>query len=134
MGDGAFCMNPGMLMVERDLNQPNFKHFLVSNRVYGATGALRLPNAPRNDYAGLARSLGIERASCIDNMEQLKHDFDGIVNTPGYAFTVLEVEPPDGQEKGVPIDDVDNKIKFGRYIERQAGVKVFRHPDAPTRY
>ena len=32
MGDGAFVMNPGMLMVERDLNLPNLKHFLVSNR------------------------------------------------------------------------------------------------------
>jgi len=37
MGDGAFCMNPGMLMVERQMNLPNLTHFLVSNRVYGAT-------------------------------------------------------------------------------------------------
>ena len=51
MGDGAFVMNPGMLMVERDLNLPNLKHFLVSNRVYNATGAVPLANAKRNDYA-----------------------------------------------------------------------------------
>ena len=25
-GDGAFCMNPGMLMVERQLALPNLKH------------------------------------------------------------------------------------------------------------
>ena len=37
MGDGAFCMNPGALMVERDMDLPNLTHFLVSNRVYGAT-------------------------------------------------------------------------------------------------
>ena len=55
MGDGAFVMNPGMLMVERDLNLPNLKHFLVSNRVYNATGAVPLANAKRNDYAGIAR-------------------------------------------------------------------------------
>jgi sulfopyruvate decarboxylase subunit beta len=35
MGDGAFGMNPGMLMVERQMNLPNLTHFLVSNRAYG---------------------------------------------------------------------------------------------------
>src|SRR5437867_2560635 len=63
MGDGAFVMNPGMLMVERDLNLPNLKHFLVSNRVYNATGAVPLANAKRNDYAAIARPVGIERSS-----------------------------------------------------------------------
>src|ERR1700730_13185344 len=28
-GDGAFCMNPGMLLVERQLALPNLKHFVV---------------------------------------------------------------------------------------------------------
>lgn len=44
MGDGAFCMNPGMLMVERQMNLRNLVHFLVSNRVYGATSNAVLPN------------------------------------------------------------------------------------------
>ena len=29
---------------------------------------------------------------------------------------------------GVPIDDVESKFRFGRYIERTAGIKIFRHP------
>ena len=43
MGDGAFAMNPGMLMVERQMNLPNMTHFLVSNRAYGATSNAGLP-------------------------------------------------------------------------------------------
>ena len=39
-GDGAFCMNPGMLMVERQLALPNLKHFVVANRCYGSTNEL----------------------------------------------------------------------------------------------
>jgi sulfopyruvate decarboxylase subunit beta len=133
MGDGAFCMNPGMLMVERDLNLPNLKHFLVSNRVYGATGAARLPNADRNDYLGIARSVGIERTYCVETMAQLQTTFPEVVQTPGYAFTVLEVEPPsrDTKEGGVPIDDSENKLRFGRYIERTAGIQVFRQAAVP---
>lgn len=134
MGDGAFCMNPGMLMVERALNLPNLKHFLVSNRVYGATGSVPVPNAQRNDYMGIARSMGIERVAGIDSLEQLKQDFDGIANSPGYAFTVLEVEAPaDGKEGAVPMDDLENKFRFGRYIERTAGIKVFRHESPPPK-
>ena len=61
MGDGAFAMNPGMLMVERQMNLPNLTHFLVSNRVYGATSNAGLPNAADNDYAAIARAMGLER-------------------------------------------------------------------------
>src|SRR3979409_1783354 len=53
MGDGAFCMNPGMLMVERDMNLPNLTHFLVSNRRYGATSNAALPNQAANDYGAI---------------------------------------------------------------------------------
>ena len=42
-GDGAFCMNPGMLLVERQLALPNLKHFVISNRVYGSTNDLGHP-------------------------------------------------------------------------------------------
>jgi len=128
MGDGAFVMNPGMLMVERDLNLPNLKHFLVSNRVYNATGAVRLPNVARNDYAALARSLGIERVYYFDSLEKLKSNFETIVVEPGYTFTVLEVEPVREKAGGIPVDDVESKFRFGRYIERTAGIKIFRHP------
>ena len=51
-------MNPGMLMVERELNLPNLTHFLVSNRVYGATSNAALPNLKDNDYAAIARGMG----------------------------------------------------------------------------
>ena len=128
MGDGAFVMNPGMLMVERDLSLPNLKHFLVSNRVYNATGAVRLPNAQRNDYAAMARSVGIERVYHFDSLADLKSSFDTVALDPGYTFAVLEVEPVREKAGGIPVDDVESKFRFGRYIERTAGIKIFRHP------
>src|SRR3954465_2055910 len=79
MGDGAFCMNPGMLMVERDLNLPNVTHFLVSNRAYGATSNARLPNGPVNDYPAIARGMGLERVFSFDNLAALEQGFDAAV-------------------------------------------------------
>ena len=92
MGDGAFVMNPGMLMVERDLNLPNLKHFLVSNRVYNATGAVPLANAKRNDYAGIARpwasNASLRSTPSRDYIASSTKSLE-----PGHTFMVLEVEP-----------------------------------------
>src|SRR5262249_48401945 len=75
MGDGAFCMNPGMLMVERSMNLPNLTHFLVSNRVYGATSNAGLPNFESNDYAAIARGMGLERVFEFRSTDALERDF-----------------------------------------------------------
>src|SRR5580692_8338529 len=75
MGDGAFCMNPGMLMVERQMNLPNLTHILVSNRVYGATSNAGLPNYKDNDYAAIARSMGLERIFEFNELGALERDF-----------------------------------------------------------
>ena len=75
MGDGAFCMNPGMLMVERQMNLPNLIHFVVSNRVYGATSNAVLPNFADNDYAGMARSWGLDRVFEFRSIESIEREF-----------------------------------------------------------
>jgi thiamine pyrophosphate-dependent acetolactate synthase large subunit-like protein len=143
-GDGGFAMNPGALMVQRDLSLPNLKHFLVSNRRYVATGARTLPNAAHNDYAGLARSMGIDRVFSVADRADLERDFDGIVRERGYTFTVLEIEPtpasttsdpPNAAEPRTPFGRFDDeaRIRFGRYVERVAGIKIFDYPYAPPR-
>jgi sulfopyruvate decarboxylase subunit beta len=106
MGDGAFCMNPGMLMVERQMNLPNLTHFLVSNRVYGATSNAGLPNVEQNDYAAIARA----------------------GNMAGHTFVVLEVEPFSDAEQKLeqpPFDGPELKYRFGRHIEARTDCDIF---------
>src|SRR5258708_22918745 len=61
MGDGAFCMNPGMLMVERDMNLPNLTHFLVSNQHSCATSNAALPSQAVHVYAAITRASRVIR-------------------------------------------------------------------------
>src|SRR6266446_2387734 len=70
-GDGAFCMNPGTLLVERQLALPNLKHFVVSNRCYGSTNDLAHPFGDFVDYAGMALAAGIERVYAFSTVEGL---------------------------------------------------------------
>jgi len=130
MGDGAFCMNPGMLMVERQMNLPNLTHILVSNRVYGATSNATLPNFKDNDYAAIARAMGLERVFEFNTIDALDRDFAGVTagNRRGHTFVVLEVEPfseADQKLEQPPFDGPELKFRFGRHIEKRCDCNVF---------
>lgn len=130
MGDGAFCMNPGMLMVERAMNLPNIVHFLVSNRAYGATSNAALPNGAGNDYGAIAKAMGLERVFRFDSTVALDEGFDAAVaaNAPGHTFVVLEVEPFSPEEQKLeqpPFDGPELKYRFGRAFERATGASIF---------
>jgi len=130
MGDGAFCMNPGMLMVERQMNLPNLTHFLVSNRVYGATSNAGLPNFASNDYASIARGMGLERVFEFNSLDALERDIATLsgANAQGHTFVVLEVEPFSAQEQKLeqpPFDGPELKFRFGRHVEARTNCDVF---------
>jgi thiamine pyrophosphate-dependent acetolactate synthase large subunit-like protein len=124
-GDGAFAMNPGMLMVERQMALPNMTHFLVSNRVYGATHDAPIPNRADNDYAAMARAAGLENVYAFDVISELEAGLDDVLRRNGPSFVVLEVEPLARPAESPPIDGPELKFRFGRYIERTYGVSVF---------
>ncbi len=130
MGDGAFCMNPGMLMVERQLDLPNLTHFLVSNRGYGATSNADLPNARDNDYCAIARGMGLERVFEFKDLATLESGFDEVVrpNARGHTFVSLEVEPFNDAEQKLeqpPFDGPEMKFRFGRHLESRVDCSVF---------
>ena len=127
-GDGAFAMNPGMLMVERQMNLSNLKHFMVSNRVYGSTSNVPLPGRENNDDAAIARGFGIERVYSFGSMNELSAKFDEAVLESGHTFIHLEVEPLDERSKSPPMDGPEVKFRFGRYIERETGNRIFSAP------
>jgi thiamine pyrophosphate-dependent acetolactate synthase large subunit-like protein len=131
MGDGGFCMNPGMLMVERQMNLPNLTHFIISNRAYGACSNAGLPNMEHNDYAAMARGMGLTRIFEFDSVEKLEGNFDAVLspNNPGHTFVVLEVEPfSDADQKlqsaGLQAGP-ELKFRFGRHLEATYGYDVF---------
>ena len=129
-GDGGFCMNPGMLMVERRMNLPNLTHFLVSNRAYGATSNAGLPNVGDNDYAAIARAMGLERVFECRALQELERDLPALTaaNVAGHTFMVLEVEPFSDAEQKLeqpPFDGPELKYRFGRHIEARTDCDVF---------
>ncbi len=123
-GDGALVMNPGTLMVERQMDLPNLKHFVVSNRAYGSTFDASLPNAARNDYPAMARALGVARTAQFETVQDLVAGLD-TVRAPGHGLFVLEVEALGRKIPAPPIDGPEMKFRFGRWLEAETGVRIF---------
>jgi thiamine pyrophosphate-dependent acetolactate synthase large subunit-like protein len=130
-GDGAFCMNPGMLIVERQLALPNLKHFVISNGVYGSTNDLDHPFAELMDYAAVAKAAGIERVYEFSTIEGLGQGLDDMIKVPGHAFAQLHVDPHGRHVPSPPLDGPEVKFRFGRYLERTGGPKIFDAPLSP---
>ena len=84
-----------------------------------ATVTSRVPEA------SMARAMGIERVYRIDSLDALQRDFASAVAQPGHVFTVLEVEPVGKKLEEPPMDGPEMKYRFGRYIERMTGVRIF---------
>ena len=124
-GDGAFVMNPGMLFVERRLNLPNLKHFMISNRCYGSTEEVDISFAKHADYAAMARGAGIERVFKFDNLDSFRQQFGEAVLTAGHTFVVLEVERLAREVRTAAFDGPELKFRFGRAIEKLTGRKIF---------
>jgi thiamine pyrophosphate-dependent acetolactate synthase large subunit-like protein len=127
-GDGAFVMNPGMLFVERRLNLPNLKHFLISNRCYGSTEQVNIPFAQHAEYETIARGVGIERVYHFDDLATFKSQFDEAVFAPGHTFIVLDLEPPAVEVRTAAFDGPELKFRFGRAIEKLTGKRIFTAP------
>ena len=88
---------------------------LCSGAFFSGTGSLALMGA-----SGFM--------TCIygfDSLDSLKRDFDKAVLAPGHTFVVLEVEAVGKKLQEPPMDGPEMKYRFGRYIERVAGVRVF---------
>ena len=130
MGDGAFCMNPGMLMVERDMNLPNLDSLpgvepglwrdlqcrpaerqgerLCGDRTrHGPRARVRVP-LDRGARSGVRRAV--------------------VRNAAGHTFVVLEVEPFSAEDQKLeqpPFDGPELKFRFGRHIEARTDCNIF---------
>ena len=77
------------------------------------------------DYAALARACGLRNVFRFGTLAELRDGMDEVERVNGEAFVVLEVEPLGGALPDPPMDGPECKFRFGRYLERTYGVRIF---------
>jgi sulfopyruvate decarboxylase subunit beta len=90
-GDGGVLMSLGAISSAAEQAPPNLKHFVFTNRGFGATGNQPLPNAAHLDFAAAARALGAN-GCYISTLDELKKLAPALIDTPGYVVVSLETD------------------------------------------
>jgi thiamine pyrophosphate-dependent acetolactate synthase large subunit-like protein len=124
VGDGAFVMNTGFLFVEQQLALANMASIIVSNRCYGSTDAVRLPNGPGIDFAAMARAAGIPNVYRFASLSELESNFEPAFRGVGPTTIVLEIDPPERHYESPPFDGPELKYRFGRSLEQRLGRRI----------
>ena len=93
-GDGGVLMSLGAIASSAEQAPPNLKHFIFTNRSFGATGNQPLPNARRLDFVAAARALGAHSTSAT-TLDEFRTVAESVLQQPGYV--VVSVETDQGQ-------------------------------------
>jgi thiamine pyrophosphate-dependent acetolactate synthase large subunit-like protein len=90
-GDGGVLMSLGAIASAAEQAPPNLKHFVFTNRSFGATGNQPLPNANQLDFAAAARALGAP-SSHARTLEEFRAVAASALATPGYVVVSVETD------------------------------------------
>jgi thiamine pyrophosphate-dependent acetolactate synthase large subunit-like protein len=90
-GDGGVLMSVGAIASAAEQAPPNLKHFVFTNRSFGATGNQPLPNASRLDFAAAARAMGANGCH-VTTLDELKSLAQTLIADPGYVVVSIETD------------------------------------------
>jgi thiamine pyrophosphate-dependent acetolactate synthase large subunit-like protein len=126
-GDGALWMNLGSLATI-GLHQPkNLIHICWNNRQYESSGGEpTVATAGNIDFAGIARSSGIESSRSANTVEELKAAVAQALNSDGPHFICANIEAGRTEAPPLRYDELENKYHFIRYIEETEGINILR--------
>jgi thiamine pyrophosphate-dependent acetolactate synthase large subunit-like protein len=131
-GDGGVLMNPGAFLTEAEFLLPNLKHVIIWNKVFHASGRVRLGNSGKVDFARVAEGFGVpaERCFTLSTEADLDTHAEAFSKEFGYALIVLQIEldlASGGMGSKPHVDGPELKYLFGRARERALGVRIFDH-------
>jgi thiamine pyrophosphate-dependent acetolactate synthase large subunit-like protein len=126
-GDGALWMNLGSLATI-GLHQPkNLIHICWDNQQYESSGGEPTAATTGNlDFAGVARSAGIESSHAVATVEQLKDAVSRALATDGPHFIWARIEAGRAEAPPLQYDELENKYRFIRFVEATEGIHVLQ--------
>jgi sulfopyruvate decarboxylase subunit beta len=130
-GDGSLLMNLSTLPTIAGLRPPNLVHVVFDNAIYEASGGTPSQTATERagvDLAAMARAAGLTAVHAVDTLPAFTDRFRDALAGPGPTVIHARVEPVRERVPPVPLDEVENKFRLVRYIERSEGIEIIRRP------
>ena len=83
---------------------------------------------PQIDFAGVARAAGISSSRRVTTVEELKDAVRHALQHDGPHFIWVGIEAGRTKVPPLPYDELENKYRFIRYIEKTEGINILQVP------
>jgi sulfopyruvate decarboxylase subunit beta len=125
-GDGSLLMNLCSLPTIARMKPKNLLHVVFDNEVYEASGSKKTATGAGADLVGLARAAGIENAHWANSLEAFARAAERALVSDGPSFIGVKVGVERAAVAPYPIDEVENKYRFIRYVEKSAKIDILK--------
>jgi sulfopyruvate decarboxylase subunit beta len=130
-GDGSLLMNLSTLPTIAGLRPSNLVHVVFDNAIYEASGGTATQTATGRagvDLAAMARAAGLVEVHAVDELSAFSERFRAALESSGPVFIHARVEAVRERVPPVAVDEVENKYRFVRYVERTEGLTILARP------
>ncbi|MEZ0239322.1 MAG: thiamine pyrophosphate-dependent enzyme [Chloroflexota bacterium] len=131
-GDGSLLMNLSTLPTIARHAPPGFVHVVFDNGIYEASGGTPTETSPDRagaDLGAMARAAGIREVHAVETVADFATRFGAALAGGGPTFIHARVEAIREKVPPVQVDEIENKYRLIRYIERTEGIAILTRPE-----
>jgi sulfopyruvate decarboxylase subunit beta len=125
-GDGSLLMNLCSLPTIAHKNPRNLVHIVFDNGVYEASGSGQTATGYGTDLVGMARAAGIGKALWVTSVEEFSRAALPALKGNELTFIGAKVESTRTEVPPYPVDEVENKYRFIRYVEKTEKIEILK--------
>jgi thiamine pyrophosphate-dependent acetolactate synthase large subunit-like protein len=125
-GDGSLLMNLCSLPTIARMRPKNLIHIVFDNQVYEASGCGETATARGTDLVGIARAAGIKSALWANSPESFAQSVSDALKRNQTTFIGAKVEIARSEVPPYPMDEIENKYRFIRYVEKTENIEILK--------
>jgi sulfopyruvate decarboxylase subunit beta len=125
-GDGSLLMNLSSLPTIARMSPQNLLHIVFDNEVYEASGSKKTATGAGADLVALARAAGIENGAWAESVEAFARAAETALRGAALSFIGVKVGTKRASVAPYPIDEVENKYRFIRHVEKSAKIEILK--------
>jgi len=125
-GDGSLLMNLCSLPTIARMQPGNLVHIVFDNEVYEASGSKKTATGAGTDLVAMARAAGIKNSQWAKTGDEFAKVAVAALRGSQLCFIGAKVSTDRTAVPPFPIDEVENKYRFIRHIEKSENIEIFR--------
>ena len=125
-GDGSLLMNLCSLPKIARMGPKNLLHVVFDNEVFEASGSKQTATASGTDLVAVARAAGIKQARWANSLDEFAQAVSEALKGAGPYFIGAKVTMERTEVPPYPMDEVENKYRFVRHVEKTENIEIFK--------